>query len=111
MEQTERVVQPFPTPPFPTHPLAFTGTHQVPPDLLFYPSFNHREASARIANLKVIHPTAQDRIDLLNHFAHRLADVAPEDLPEFCEQRGPLLQLWRIVGSPHSITALNATIF
>src|SRR5437879_4490514 len=74
IKQSQRVVQPFPTPPFPCHPLAFTDTHQVPPDLLFYPSFNHREASTRIPNPKIIHPAPQDRINPLNHFSHRLAD-------------------------------------
>src|ERR1035438_65129 len=83
----------------------------MPPNLLLYPSLDHREASTRIADPKIGHPPAQDRIDHLNHFSHRLADVASEDLPQFCKQRGPLLQLRRIVGSPHPITAPNATIF
>ena len=83
----------------------------MPPNLLLYPSLDHRETSARIANLKVIHPTSQNRIDDSNHFSHGLADVASEDLPELRKQRGPLLQLRRIVGSPHPITASNATIF
>src|SRR5215467_5085803 len=111
IKQPQGVVQPFRTPPFPTHALAPSGTHQVPPNLLLYRYCDHRETSTRIANLKVIHPAAQDRIDHLNHFSHRLADVASEDLPELCEQRCPLLQLRRIVWSPHPITAPNATIF
>src|SRR5215469_7037721 len=110
-KQSQCLVQPFPTPPLPPHPLAFSGTHQVPSHLLLYPLLDQRETSTRIANPKVIYPAPQNRIDSLNHFSHGLANVASEDLPQLCQQRGPLLQLWRIVDSPHPITAANATIF
>src|SRR6516165_8456207 len=70
-----------------------------------------RSNTTRIANPKIIYPAPQNRIDPLNHFSHGLANVASEDLPQLCQQRGPLLQLRRIVGSPHPITAANATIF
>ena len=57
------MVEPFPTPSFPAVAFAIAGTHQVPPDLLFYPVFDHRETFARVADSKVVHPLSQDRID------------------------------------------------
>src|SRR5215472_9657564 len=62
-----------------------------------------------MADPKVVHPAPQDRIDSLNHFPYGLADLAAEDLPELRDQRFPLLLLGRIVRSPHSLTAPNAT--
>jgi hypothetical protein len=44
------------------------------PDLLFYPVSDVGETPARVANREVLHPTAQDRVDLLDHPAHRLLD-------------------------------------
>src|SRR5690242_4561582 len=93
--QSERAVDPFPTPPFPAHTLALSGPHQMPPDLLLYPAFDHGEAATRMTDPKVVHPASQDRIDLLDHLPHRLTDVSSEDLLEFGKQRGPLLQLRR----------------
>src|SRR6266849_6529136 len=110
-KQLKCAVQPFPTPPFPAHPSTSSGTHQMPPDLLLYPSLDHREASTRIADPKIVHPPSQDRIDPLNHYPHGLADAASEDLPELSKQLRPLLQLRSIVGSPHPLTTVYATIF
>ena len=70
------------------------------PYLLLYPAFDHAKTKARMADPKVVHPAAQNRIDFLNHFLYRPADMLPEDLPELFEQRCPLLQLGRIVWSP-----------
>src|SRR4051812_38153954 len=83
----------------------------MPPNLLLYPVFDHREASMRIADPEVVHPTTKDRGDHLNHLPPGLADVLSEDLPELCKQFRPLLQLRRIVRSPHPLTAAHATIF
>ena len=83
----------------------------MPPDLLLYPSFDHRETSIRIADPEIIHPTTQDRLDHFDHLPHGLTDVLSEDLSEFGKQRGPLLQLRRIVRPLHPITAPDATIF
>ena len=49
---------------------------------------------------KVVHPAAQNRIDFRNHSLDGPADMLSEDLPEFCIQCCPLLQLGRIVGPP-----------
>jgi hypothetical protein len=40
---------------------------------------------------KVLHPTAQDRIDLFNHPSHRLGTGTPEDLFELAKQFRPFL--------------------
>jgi hypothetical protein len=40
---------------------------------------------------KVLHPTAQDRVDLLDHPSHRLGTGAPEDLFELAKQFRPFL--------------------
>src|SRR5260370_20505311 len=60
---------------------------------------------------KVIRPPTQDRIDLVDHLPHWLADVSPEDLPQLCKQRCPLFQLRRVIRPPHPVTAEYATIF
>src|SRR5260370_26846998 len=60
---------------------------------------------------KVIRPPTQDRIDLVDHLPHWLADVSPEDLPQLCKQRCPLFQLRRVIRPPHPVTAEDATIF
>ena len=111
VKQPERAVDPFPTPPLPAHPLASSGTPQMPPDLLLYPSFDHRETSIRIADPEIVHPTTKNRIDHLDHLSDGLADILSEDFPEPCKQRRSLLQLRRIVGTPHPPTAGDATIF
>jgi len=51
----------------------------MPPNLLLYPVSDKRKAFARIADGKVVHPTAKDRVDLLDHPLHRLADILSED--------------------------------
>src|ERR1035441_1044835 len=60
---------------------------------------------------KVVHPAAQNRIDFRNHDLDGPADMLPEDLPELCIQRCPLLQLGRIVWPPLLIEAEYAPIF
>src|SRR3984885_16000063 len=70
------------------------------PDLLLYPAFDHRKTGTRMSDPKVVHPATQNRIDFRNHNLHWPADVLSEDLPELFKQRGPLLQLGRIVWSP-----------
>ena len=72
----------------------------MPPYLLLYPAFDHSKANIRMADPKVVHPTAQNRIDFRNHSRHGPADVLPEDLPELFKQRCPLLQLRREMWPP-----------
>jgi hypothetical protein len=44
-----------------------------------------------VAYSEVLHPTAQDWIDVLDHTAHRLGTRGPENLYEPAEQSRPLL--------------------
>ena len=62
-------------------------------------------------NPKVVHPTAQNRIDFRNHKFDGPADMLPEDLPELRKQRCSLLQLGRIVWPPLPLKAENAPKF
>ena len=50
-------VQPLRTPPSPGRNPNAPGTHQMPPNLLFYPVSDKRKAVTRIADGKVVHPT------------------------------------------------------
>jgi hypothetical protein len=50
-----------------------------------------------MANPKIVHPAAQNRIDFRNHNLDGSANMLSEDLPELCIMRRPLLQLGRIV--------------
>jgi hypothetical protein len=81
------------------------------PNLLLYPVSNKRKAFTRIAHGKVVHPTAKDRVDLLNHPLHRLADILSEDLLQLCQQRRPFFHFRRVVQSPLPVTAQSAAIF
>src|SRR5664280_1393907 len=103
--------RPFTTPPRPTEAFAAPGTHQMPPYLLLYPAFDHSETNTRMANPKVVHPPAQNRIDFRNHGLDGPADVLSEDLPEPFKQRYPRLQLGCIVGSPLPLKAQYTPIF
>src|SRR5664279_3557493 len=83
----------------------------MPPYLLLYPAFDHSETNTRMADPKVVHPTAQNQIDFRNHGLDGPADVLSEDLPEPFKQRYPLLQLGCIVGSPLPLKAQYTPIF
>src|SRR5260370_34664846 len=93
VKQTQPVVQPFATPPLPAEAFASPGTHQVLPDLLLYPAFDHVKTRTRMSDPKVVHPATQNRIDFRNHNLDGPADVLSEHLPELFKQRCPLLQL------------------
>jgi hypothetical protein len=59
---------------------------------------------------EIVHPTAEDGIDHLNHLSYRLADVLPEDFPEFGKKCRSLLQLGRKLRSPFLVTTQNQAI-
>src|SRR6266513_582423 len=44
IEEPEHVLEPLPTPSLPAEPLALPRTHQMSPNFLFHPVFDHREA-------------------------------------------------------------------
>src|SRR5262249_27627340 len=55
------------------------------------PIANVREASARMADGKVLHPAPQHRVDFRNHLADRPGPMAAENLLERAPQRRPLV--------------------
>ena len=59
----------------------------------------------------IVHPTLEERIDLLNDFPHGLADVLPKDFPELGKERRAFLHLGHKLRSPFLVTAQNAAIF
>src|SRR4029434_10939266 len=67
------------------------GPHQMVPNLLLDPVSNVREAPARMANRKVLHPATQNRVDLRNLLADWPGPMAAENLLERAQQRRPLL--------------------
>jgi len=83
----------------------------MPPDLHFYPVSDLRKTSARMTDPKIVHPTSEDGIDLLNRFSHWLADVSLEDFPEFGKERRSFLHLWHKLRSPLLVTTPNEAIF
>ncbi len=71
------------------------------PDLLFHPVFDEAEALAGMPHGEVVHPAPKHRIDQLHHPVHKLGLESPKDILELTQQRRTLLQLRRVVRSPH----------
>ena len=90
-KKSKRAVQPLPAPPLPAEAPMLARPGQMTPNLLFYPVSDIGETPARMPDGKVFHPTTQDRINLLDHSAHRLRARGPENLPELVEQGRPFL--------------------
>ena len=78
------------------------------PDLLFYPVHYEAEALAGIPNRKVVHPTAQYRIDQVYDPIYWLRSVAAEHVLELPQQRRSFLELWRVVGTPDAPSTADA---
>src|SRR5262249_44770662 len=91
VEQSQRAVQPLPTPPLPPETMALARSSQVVPNLLFHPVADEGEAATRMTDRKVLHPAAQDRIDTRNHLCDRPRPMTSEHLLECVQQRRPLL--------------------
>jgi hypothetical protein len=72
----------------------------VAPNLLFHPVFDEAEALAGMPHRKVVHPTAQYRVDQLHDPIHWLRLVAAEYILELPLQRRSLLELRRVTGTP-----------
>jgi hypothetical protein len=81
------------------------------PDLHFYPVSDLRKAPTGLTDPKVVHPPSENRIDLLNHFPHWLADMLPKDFPEFGKECRAFLHLWHKLRSPLLIPTQHAAIF
>ena len=75
IEQLQSLVQPSPTPPRPAKALSVPGSQQMAPDLLLHPVFHEAEALAGVSHRKVVHPTAQHRVDQLHDPINRLRDL------------------------------------
>jgi len=93
VEDSECAMNPLRTPPLPAHPASLPGAHHVTQNLPFHPALDHRKAAAGIADPKVVHPAAKDRIDLCDHALDRLTYVPPEHLLQLGKQRHALLLL------------------
>jgi hypothetical protein len=79
MKEPKRAIEPLLTPPLPPEAWALTGSGQVALNLLLYPVSDIREAPAGVADRKVVHPAAQNGIDLLDQLLHGLRTIAPEN--------------------------------
>jgi hypothetical protein len=79
------------------------------PNLHFYPVLDVRETPTRVAYREVLHPAAQDRIDLLDHLLHGLGPKIPESLFEFAEQSRPFLAFRQYQRHPSSHATPNTT--
>src|SRR5438874_6824001 len=111
MKEPERAIQPFLAPPLPSEALALTGSGQVAPNLLLHPVSDIRETPAGVADRKVVHPAAQDGIDLLDQLLHGLRAIASEDQLELelAQQCRPLLASWRMQRHPSPPPTADAT--
>src|SRR5207237_577137 len=109
MKEPERAIQPFPAPPLPSEALALTGSGQVAPNLLLHPVSDIRETPAGVADRKVVHPAAQNGIDLLDQLLHGLRAISSEDQLELAQQCRPLLASRRRQRHPSSPPTADAT--
>src|SRR5712691_9223957 len=90
MEESERSIQPRFAPPLPTETVTLARARQMVPNLLFDPVADVREAPARMADRKVLHPSPQNRVDFRNHLAEGPGPMAAENRLERAQQRRPL---------------------
>src|SRR5437764_473767 len=83
-------------PPIASEALTLPGSGHVAPNLLLHPVSDIRETPAGVADRKVVHPAAQDGIDLLDQLLHGLRAIASEDQLELelAQQCRPLLASW-----------------
>jgi len=81
-EEAEVAVQPRSAPPLPPETATMARPRQVAPHLLVHPVSDVREAARRVTTRKVLHPTAQDGIDLRNHLCHWPRAMTPKDCLE-----------------------------
>src|SRR4029453_18205388 len=70
------------------------------PDLLFHPVLNEAEALAGVSDREVIYPTAQHRVDQIDHPIHGLGSMPAEHTLEFPQQCRSFLELRRVVRTP-----------
>jgi hypothetical protein len=85
LKQSQLLVKPFPTPPFPAQSSTLAGSRQVAPNLFLNPLADERETPAGMTYRKVVHPPTHDRIDLRDQSTDRLGLEAPEDDSQFSQ--------------------------
>ena len=78
------------------------------PDLLFHPVFDEAEALAGMPDRKVVHPTAQHRVDHLHYPVYWLRLVAAKHAFELPQQRRAFLELGRVVNTPYTPATAHA---
>src|SRR5262245_65849324 len=78
------------------------------PDLLFYPALNEAEALAGVSHREVVDPSAQHRVDQIDHPIHGLGSVAAEHTLELPQQCRSLLELRRAVRTPDAPLTADA---
>ena len=81
IEQLQSLVQPSPLHRAQPKPCRFRA-RSMAPDLLLHPVFHEAEALAGVSHRKVVHPTAQHRVDQLHDPINRLRLVAAEHILE-----------------------------
>ena len=84
----------------PAEALSFAGSQHLAPDLLFHSVLHEAEALTGMSRPEVIHSPAQHRVDQLDDLIDRLRLVTPEHVLELRQQRRPLLELGRVMGTP-----------
>src|SRR5215208_283272 len=72
------------------------------------PVFDEAEARAGVPDRKVVHPTAQYRVDQLHDPIDWLRLVAAEHVLELPQQRSAFLELRRVVGTPCAPSTADA---
>jgi hypothetical protein len=105
VEQSKIAIEPASTPPLPAEARTFLSPHEMSAYLLLQPVLNETEAASGIANCKVVHPAADDRVDQLDCSPYRLRIEALEDVFELTQQYRALLELGRIVRPPFTLQA------
>jgi hypothetical protein len=63
VKQSKIAIEPTSTPPLPTETRTYSSPHEMSAHLLLQPVSNETEAASGIANCKVVHPAADDRVD------------------------------------------------
>ena len=109
LEEAHFVVHPLPTPPLPIEALTIPSALHMAPDLLFHPVFHEVEALAGMSDRKVVHPTAQHRVDRPHDPINQLRLVATKHILELPQQRRPLLELWRAMSTPYAPQTAHPT--
>ena len=108
VEQLQVFVQPLPTPPRPAEALSFPSPQHMASNLLFHPVLNEAEALTGVSDRKVIHPTAQHRVDQMDHPIHWLRSVAAEHILELPQQCRSFLELRRVIRTPFTPLTTDA---